>query len=151
MQNIFEQQTAQNYIDRLGSLKYDTNPEWGKMDAAQMLAHCNVVYEMIFEPEQLKKPNAFTKLMLKLMVKNGVVNEVPYKKNKMTAPYFKKENKEDFDKEKSRLISFIKQVAKLGDEHFDGKESFSFGKLNKKEWNNMMAKHLNHHFEQFGI
>ena len=33
----------------------------------------------------------------------------------------------------------------------DGKESFSFGKLKAQEWNNMFAKHLNHHLEQFGV
>jgi ectoine hydroxylase-related dioxygenase (phytanoyl-CoA dioxygenase family) len=55
------------------------------------------------------------------------------------------------DAEKERLIGFIRQVQALGAQHFDGKESHSFGVLNSKEWNNMFYKHLNHHLEQFGV
>jgi hypothetical protein len=38
----------------------------------------------------------------------------------------------------------------LGENYFNNKESHSFGKLNKTEWNNMLYKHLQHHLSQFG-
>jgi hypothetical protein len=49
------------------------------------------------------------------------------------------------------LINYIKRTADLGESHFDGKESRSFGKLNITEWNNMFYKHLDHHLSQFGV
>ena len=39
----------------------------------------------------------------------------------------------------------------LGEEYFDGKENISFGKLTKNQWNILFSKHLDHHFNQFGI
>ena len=56
----------------------------------------------------------------------------------------------DFEVEKQRLINYIVKTQQLGENYFDNKESHSFGKLSKIEWNNMFYKHLNHHLTQFG-
>mgnify|MGYP006153002727 CR=1 FL=1 len=97
------------------------------------------------------KPNAFVKLLLKLLAKNKVVSETPYPKNLGTAPQFIIKGDCNFELEKSRLISYIVKTQELGVNEFEGKESLSFGKLNAREWNNMFAKHLDHHFSQFGV
>lgn len=60
-------------------------------------------------------------------------------------------DQKDFEKEKSKLIGYIKQTQEEGADSFDGKESHSFGVLNKAEWNNMFYKHLDHHLTQFGV
>jgi hypothetical protein len=52
----------------------------GKMDVAQMLAHCNVSYEMALE-ENYPKAKGIKKLMLRWFVKPIIVGEKPYKKN----------------------------------------------------------------------
>ncbi|HNN32130.1 MAG TPA: hypothetical protein PKJ70_09600, partial [Chitinophagaceae bacterium] len=57
----------------------------------------------------------------------------------------------EFEVEKNRLIHYINKVQQLGENFFDGKESHSFGKLTKQQWNNMLGKHLNHHLAQFGV
>ncbi|WP_306354160.1 hypothetical protein [Flavobacterium sp. '19STA2R22 D10 B1'] len=57
----------------------------------------------------------------------------------------------DFELEKNRLINYIQKSQQLGENYFDGKDSHSFGKLTKTEWNNMFYKHLNHHLSQFGV
>jgi hypothetical protein len=49
------------------------------------------------------------------------------------------------------LTDFITKTQQLGENHFDGKNSHSFGVMNKTEWNNMFYKHLNHHLNQFGV
>ena len=90
------------------------------------------------------------KFFLKAFVKKFVVNEVPYKANLKTGPDFIISSHKDFELEKDRLISFINQTQSLGAEHFDGKESHSFGVLTYQEWNNMFYKHLDHHLKQFG-
>ena len=148
--NIFNKQITDEVIERINRLKPDTHPKWGTMSVDKMLAHCNVAYEMIFEDKH-KKPNAFMKFILKAMVKNKVVSEAPYTQSSRTAPQFIITGKKDFESEKQRLISFINKAQQLGENHFDGKESDSFGVLNKTEWNNMMYKHLNHHLSQFGV
>lgn len=151
MQDIFNAKEAQTYIDRINKLSPETKGKWGTMSVDQMLAHCNVTYEMVYEPQKRKSPSGIAKFILKNFVKSKVVGEKSYSKNSPTAPQFKIIGEQDFDLEKKRLIGFIQKTQQLGREAFDGKESFSFGKLKAQEWNNMFAKHLNHHLEQFGV
>lgn len=151
MENIFDAKTAQNYIDRINQLTPETQGKWGEMCVDQMLAHCNVTYEFIYEPQKHPKPNVIARFILKKFVKPKVVNETLYKHNLPTSPQFKITGDKNFEEEKKRLIGFIQKTQQLGREAFDGKISHSFGKLTAKEWNNMMAKHLNHHLSQFGV
>lgn len=151
MEDVFNAREAQNYIDRINRLTPETSGKWGKMSVAQMLAHCNVTYEMVYEPQKHKAPGAIAKFILKAFVKSKVVGEKSYPKNSPTAPQFIIHDSKDFESEKNRLIGFIQKTQQLGREAFEGKESFSFGKLKAQEWNNMFAKHLNHHLEQFGV
>lgn len=151
MQDIFDIKEAQNYIDRIQKLLPETPAKWGKMSVDQMLAHCNVTYEMIYEPQKHKPTGGIAKFILKMFVKPKVVGEKSYPKNSPTAPQFIINGTKDFEDEKKRLIGFIQKTQQLGREAFDDKESFSFGKLKSQEWNNMFVKHLNHHLEQFGV
>ena len=148
--NIFSKSVAEEVIQRIELLLPTAQPLWGTMNAAQMLAHLNVSYEMIFDNIH-PKPGAFMKLILKTLVKKKVVTEVPYPKSSRTAPQFIITGDKDFDAEKARLIAYIGRVQELGESHFDGKESHSFGALTINEWNVMMYKHLNHHLSQFGV
>lgn len=148
--SVFEEQTTQNLINRLNKLTPEMKPKWGKMDAAKLLAHLNVTYDLAYEriPNKL---NFFMKLMMKLFVKNLVTNDVPYKKNERTAPVFIIQNDRDFEKEKAILIANLKDTASKGVGFFEGRVNTSFGPLKASEWSNMFYKHLDHHFNQFGI
>jgi len=148
--DIFSKTETDKVIQRINSLTPDTQPIWGTMSVAQMLAHCNVTYEMMYENIH-KKPNAFMKFILKSLIKNIVVSETAYKHNSRTAPQFIIKETKDFAFEKQRLIDYINKTQQLGAAYFDNKESHSFGALTKTEWNNMLYKHLNHHLSQFGV
>lgn len=150
MKNAFIKTDTEDFINRINQLTPETKALWGKMDVSQMLSHCNVTYEFLYDDIH-PKPNAFMKLILKLFVKKMVVNEKSYKPNNPTAPQFIITSDKNFEVEKGRLIDYINRTQELGEAYFDGKESHSFGKLNKTEWNNMFVKHLDHHFKQFGV
>lgn len=150
-QNIFDAQVANQIIDRISLLTPSTPAQWGKMDVAKMLAHCNVTYEMVYEPTKHPKPNTFMRFILKTFIKNKVVSETPYPKNSPTAPQFVITDPKQFETEKTRLINYITQTQQLGANYFEQKESHSFGTLTATEWNNMFYKHLNHHLNQFGV
>lgn len=148
--NIFTAAIAQEITDRINKLTVHTTAEWGKMNVAQMLAHCNVTYELTYEDKH-PRPNAFMRFILKYMVKKIVTGEKPYARNSRTAPVFLVADDKDFNEEKQRLIKHIKQTEMLGEKHFEGKENLSFGAMTATEWNNMFYKHLNHHLIQFGV
>jgi hypothetical protein len=148
--NIFDSKVIDQMISRLDKLNANTKPLWGTMDAAKMLAHCNVTYEMVFT-QMHPKPNFLMAFILKAFVKKVVVGDAPYAKNSRTAPQFIMHSDKDFEVEKTRLINYMKQVEKLGADYFDQKPSLSFGVLTKNEWNTMFYKHLDHHLAQFGV
>lgn len=148
--NIFSKPVVEQIIERINSLTPTTQAKWGKMNVDQMLAHCNVTYELIYDDIH-PKTNFLMKFILKTFVKKVVTNEVPYKQNSSTAPEFIMKGDKDFEAEKNRLVAYIRKTQELGEAHFDGKESRSFGALNKTEWNNLFYKHLNHHLTQFGV
>jgi hypothetical protein len=148
--NIFTPTITDDVIARINKLTPASTPVWGKMSVSQMLAHLNVSYEMVYENKH-PKPKGFMKFILKLLVKNKVVGETPYKHSTPTAPAFIIVDERDFETEKARLTAYIKKTQELGEEHFDGKESLSFGPLTITEWNNLFYKHLDHHLGQFDV
>lgn len=150
MENIFNSNTCEQLIQRINQLTETTIPQWGTMNAAQMLAHCNVTYEMAFENIH-PKAGALKRFLLNLFVKSQVVGDKPYRKNSPTAPIFKVSSNKDFAKEKERLIQYLRKCVALGENYFEGKESLSFGALSSNEWNTMFYKHLYYHLTQFGV
>ena len=147
---IFSEEVSNQIIERINSLTPEIQAQWGKMNVSQMLAHCNVTYEMVYENKH-PKPNFFMHFLLKALVKGKVTNEVPYKRSIQTAPAFIMKDNKDFGAEKARLIRYIQRTQELGGKYFHKKESLSFGRLTKDEWNNMFYKHLDHHLTQFGV
>ncbi len=150
MKNVFDPADSKELVNRINTLNADTSNLWGKMSASQMLAHCNVAYDITYT-DKYPKPKGFKKFMIKLFAKNLVVGPKPYKKNMRTAPEFLITNERDFEKEKKKIIENIEKTQKLGATHFHNKESHAFGPLTEKEWNILFFKHLDHHLEQFGV
>lgn len=149
--NTFDSKTTELVLTRLNKLSNSSKPQWGKMNAAQMLAHLNVAYDLAYGKTSPKVTNFMIKMILKLFVKNVVVGEKPYKRSLQTSPEFIISNERDFEKEKSLLISNIKETETKGANYFEGKESASFGVLTSKQWSNLFYKHIDHHFTQFGV
>lgn len=150
MENIFSSAGVTHFVNRIEKLQPNTQAQWGKMNAAQMLAHCNVTYRMIYEPG-FTKPSGFLKsLLLRWFVKPYVVSEKPYKQSTQTAPEFIIADEKNFINEREKLIAFIQRVQQEGEASFEGRPSHSFGPLTAKEWNTLFAKHLDHHLRQFG-
>jgi hypothetical protein len=149
IKNVFEEQTVEELVGRINKLSPDQKPLWGKMNAAQMLAHLNVMYEMVYD-DKYPKPGAVKRFFISLLAKNMVVGDKPYPHNIRTAPAFLITGNREFEKEKQRLLSFIRRTKEQGEQFFDGKESHSFGPLTIKEWNTLFYKHLDHHLSQFG-
>lgn len=148
--SVFDLKIAQNLLDRLEKLTPDMQPKWGKMDVSKMLAHTNVTYDLAYE----RIPNHvpfLMKFILKLLVKGKVTNEVPYKNNERTSPIFIITDDRNFEKEKAILINNINETQQKGKSFFDGRVNTTFGALTAEEWNNMIYKHLDHHFRQFGV
>ncbi len=124
MKNVFNPADTATLSSRINKLTLYTQRLQGKMTVSQMLAHCNVSYEFVYDDIH-PKPNAFKKL--RLLVKRYVVGEKPYKRNSQTAPEFIVKENKNFEVEKNRLIAYIKKTQEFSASHFENKDSHSFG------------------------
>ena len=119
MKNIFEKSVTNEVIARIENLASDTRPQWGKMNAGQMLAHLSVTYEFVYtNKHDATKAKGFKKFMLKTFVKKFVVGDKPYSKNGRTAPQFLMTDDKVFSDEKARLINFMNKVQQEGEAAF---------------------------------
>ena len=144
--SLYDPQVFDETLKRIDKLSADTKPQWGKMDAGQMLAHCAETIDVANG-----KPLVGTPFMVKLFkgyIKKMVVGPKPYSKNLKTHPQYRQTTPKDFDKEKQHLINAINKMRELKDENI---EHGFFGVLTEEEKGWGMYKHLNHHLQQFSV
>lgn len=146
VKNLFEPSVKQEVIDRINKLTAQSQRQWGKMDVAQMLAHCQMPLGVAVGKHKLKG-NFFIKLIGPLF-KKKLFGEAPYKQNLPTDKSFKMTDPKDFEKEKQNLIGMINDFSETS--MSDEPHPF-FGKLTKDEWSKGTWKHLDHHLQQFGV
>ena len=84
IQNIYSAPVSEQFIARIEKISANTPNQWGKMNASQMMAHCNVSYDMAFD-DNYKKSNALLRFILKNLAKKGLVNDASLSKNSSTA------------------------------------------------------------------
>src|ERR1700733_9229704 len=147
MKNLFEATVANQVKTRLGKLEPKSERLWGKMTAAQMLAHCSVsmqwaVGELV--PEKGALPARLIGRLVKPMVFR---NEDPLRKNSPTA---KSLIVADERNERDRLWGLIDKFAAGGAAGCTKNPHSFFGTMTPEEWAILMYKHLDHHLRQFG-
>jgi hypothetical protein len=148
MESLFSEETLNKSIERLNSLTPENARLWGKMDVAQMLAHCNETMEVARGRKHIKR--GFISYVLGAMLKKHFYNDAPVKKNSPTHPTFVMVSQFDLDSERNKLIEHLKEFQKGGEAKCTDAPHAFFGTLTKEQWGKGMYKHLDHHLQQFG-
>jgi len=107
MKNLFDSTVANQVKTRLGKLEPQSERRWGKMTAAQMLAHCTISMQWALGeavPEKLAFP---VRLMGRLIKPLVFRNDDPMRKNSPTAKGLIVADERDLDKERARLSGLI--------------------------------------------
>ena len=145
VKNLFEPSVKKEILDRINTLTPGTKPLWGKMDVAQMLAHCQKPLGVAIGEHKLKG-NLIFRIMGPLF-KKQLYNNQPFKRDLPTDKSFIIADPKDFENEKQRLIKMIQSFSetKLSNEPHP-----FFGKLTPEQWSRGTWKHLDHHLKQFG-
>jgi hypothetical protein len=151
IEDLFDPEAKQRVVARIDALGPENKPLWGTMSVAQMLAHCNVAYEIVHEPGKHARPGAIGRFLAGLFARAVVVGDKPYPRNGPTAPSFVIKDARDFETERGRLLAFIDRTFEQGAAHYEGRPNMTFGVLSSKEWNTLFSKHLDHHLRQFGV
>lgn len=149
MKNLFDAGVYNEITERINKLTPQSQRQWGKMNVAQMLAHCKEAFKVPLSDK--KMPRMFLGLLVGWMVKAKLYNDSPWKRNLPTAPNFIIKDERDFEKEKRELTSLINQFYNGGPANVGRFPHPMFGSFTSEQWGKSMYKHLDHHLQQFGV
>lgn len=136
---------------RISGLSEDSLAKWGKMKAAQMMKHCNLVLQVPLKNIDLPSVNVVFEaigIMAKIemqLFNNGIPRNMPTFQKLIV-------NFEcDFDETKKELLQTLETYWKAFEhKNLPGRHKL-FGEMTEKDWGFLEYKHLNHHFKQFNI
>lgn len=138
-------------INRISQLTENSPKKWGKMEAAQMLRHCNCVLQVPLKKIKLPPLNiAFraigilTKKEIQIF-NNGIPQNMPtFQKLIVNFDC-------DFEEERQNLLKTLDEYQNAFANGNLPHHHVLFGKMTEKDWGFLEYKHLNHHLKQFSI
>jgi hypothetical protein len=151
MKSILHQTTRAEISNRLKSLNENSTPLWGKMNVSEMLAHMNDAMRLALGMKEAVDSSNF--ISNKIVFPIAVYLLPFWPKGNPTAPEMIASKKgtapKDFYTELGTTLKLIdviieREENKLFPHHM-------FGKLSKKQWGDLLAKHFDHHLKQFGV
>src|SRR3954463_8906345 len=98
MKNLFEPETLKEIRDRVGRVRADSTPQWGKMNVAQAMAHLANAMENATgdaRPARMFLGRIFGRVVKRL----AIGDESPLKRNTPTAPGLRIPDQRDFERE----------------------------------------------------
>jgi hypothetical protein len=150
MKNLFEAADVEVLKERMARLRADSLRQWGKMNPAQMLAHCSATMGMAMG--KISPPRILIgRLLGRLAKKSVIVNGTPMRRNSMTDKSCLVTDERDFAVESQRLRELIDHFAMGGPDVCTKHPHFFFGPLTPLEWATLLYQHLDHHLRQFGV
>jgi hypothetical protein len=147
MKNLFEREAVDEVISRIDKLQPAVQRQWGKMDVAQMMAHCSAALDMA--SGKLKLPRIFIGRLIGPLVKPIYTNEKPFSRNNPTDPKLVVSDQRDFLREQEQLKAKVRQFHEGGEAQCTRHPHPFFGEFTPPQWARGMYKHLDHHLRQF--
>ena len=151
MDNAFSDDVKSAISARLDKLTPDTGKRWGKMNVTQMLTHMNDAFRISLGMKRaVDTSNVFTHYV----TFNVAVYMLPFwPKGEATAAELDQNQKGSTPRDFYTELEFLLKMIDVFNEREEAKlkPHPMFGKLSKKQWRDLLVKHLNHHLKQFGV
>src|SRR3954463_11046767 len=113
MKSLFNKDNTEEFIARINSLGSNAQPQWGKMDVAQMLHHCQLTIK-IANGELKPKINPIIRFLFGKKAKKQLLQDHEFKKHLPTFSEGKIVDKKIFEAERSKLIALLEDFHKKG-------------------------------------
>jgi hypothetical protein len=150
MRTLFDATAVEEIKRRAEHLRPDSERQWGRMNAAQAVAHCSAGLEWAVGDRI--PPRMFFGRIIGRIVKPLVLgNDKPMRRNSPTAKDLLVEDERDLGAERERMCRLIDRFTAAGPEGCTRNPHSFFGRLTPEEWATLMYKHLDHHLRQFGV
>ena len=150
MKDLFQAATLEEVKERMARLRPESDRLWGKMTAAQMLAHCAATMEMavgIALPPRRFLGRLFGPIAKKAILADGK----PFRRNSQSDKSLIIQDDREFDVERQRLCGLMERFQAGGQQACTRHPHSFFGRLTPAEWASFMYVHLDHHLQQFGV
>jgi len=150
MKNLFEAGRVEEVKERMARLRPDSERLWGKMNAAQAVAHCSAGLEWALG-DRIPPRLLLGRIIGRMVKPMAVGNDAPMRRNSPTVKDLVVLDERDLGKERKRLGGLIDRFTAAGPKGCTTHPHSFFGPLTPEEWATLMYKHLDHHLRQFGV
>jgi hypothetical protein len=148
MKNLFQTDAVEEVISRIDRLQPKAERQWGKMDVAQMMAHCSAGLDLA--SGRLICPQLLLGRLIGPLFRPLYSNDKPFSRNNPTDKKLVISDPRDFSREREQLKARVRQFHEGGEAQCTRHPHPFFGPLTSHEWSTGMYKHLDHHLRQFG-
>jgi Protein of unknown function (DUF1569) len=150
MNNLFEAARVEEVKERMLRLRPDSERLWGRMSAAQAVAHCSAGVELALG-DRLPPQMLLGRILGRMLKPKVLGNDEPMRRNSPTVKGLVVQDERDLGKEQERLRGLIDRFSAGGPAGCTKHPHSFFGRLTPEEWAILMYKHLDHHLRQFGV
>lgn len=152
--NPFAPINAETIKAYLSNLKEDSKPVWGNMSPQQMLEHLEM--SLLIASGEIQDFEFSTPEKIMEKVHDSLYNHKPMPREYGAPEFVEKEigktKYADFHTAKEALLKAYEKFENFFAENPGiTTKNVVFGDLTKFEWDLFHTKHMNHHFEQFGL
>ena len=113
MSTLRETEANARVVQRIESLTAESPRQWGKMDAAQMLRHCQLPFRVAAGEMHMKR-GLIGRLFGGIAKKKFVDGKEPFHQNAPTDPKFRVGESLDLAAEKAGLIELVRRFGEVG-------------------------------------
>lgn len=144
-------QCKQEILERIGKLRHDSPPRWGKMTVSQMVCHLNDCYLGVMGRKPISIDSSFR--ARKLVKWIALYAPVRWPKGVPTRPEFDSEiggtPPAEFEADKRELRRLVEEFTGKP-RGFDFRPHPIFLEMSEQDWMRWGYLHADHHLRQFG-
>ena len=145
--SLFRPADREEILARIALLRPDSPRQWGKMDPAQMMAHCQVALRTASGEHRIRR--ALVGVLFGSIARRSLSGPKPFRRNLPTDKSFRITDPRDFARERDALVVLVRSFGERGAYGLTKDPHPFFGALRTEEWEALMWKHLDHHLRQF--
>ena len=149
MKDLYDRAAADEIVARIGRLQPASPRQWGKMDVAQMLAHCSNTMDMACG--KINARRSLVGWLIGSRFRHLLTSDKPMPRNSPTSKELRISDAREFAREQQRLVQSVRQFQQGGPAACTRHPHPFFGPITPAEWSSGMYKHLDHHLTQFGV
>lgn len=147
MGTLFDARDRRMILERLGKLRPDARPLWGRFTPSQMVCHVTTGVGQGLGEVVLGPPSGpLTHWPLNWLL----IHVVPFPRNAPAAPDMLSRAPTSWEQDMATLRRMVEAYG-AADPGGEWPASRVFGRISGRSWGVLQYKHLDHHLRQFGL